>query len=1094
MLPNPEEPKDDQEPRCKDLETAHQALDAAAISRERSRTVSKGHPRVTNSLEVISKTSSSQGLGILLDGVNGLAASLPSLIRALEAVAQVHPVLAVAVGAFKVVVEIKVKVHDNDKKVDLLFLEMHNMMAALLQLRNVRRDHIGRDGLTIGKRLEDVVQKAAQDIKDCANTCNAYSRQRVLAKVFKAPSWELILKDYIQRFNNRKVEFTFVISLHTGIGVDRANEKLDTLMTKMDVVLEFFEKIVPREQHILREFVRARGGPHAALSNIDALQAILAEEQQLMPATMRSSQKGSDKLPLWRNTLRNPAATLKPDSNSLPSESRRPNQGRASKETSHVKQTPGSTFDHMPLHGTGTPSAPAVSALPRSNNAQEPLNAIDKTPGRTLQPSGPRRPQCRVPHSTPRPVGQLLEENGELDQLKRDLAEDPAIMVIQRNFASFDKIFTMQQREMMRELQRVARVESDRVISTVLAGPHERIVDRDLHEIWKDMRWGRAVDARFFVPAVHDYYIQILIDEQRVITSNVGAQHLSSEDDAWALEFLEPTYHARIAEAFEYDASGHVSIQEVNRSTSDRFEGWSLLRWIVYWAAGWRVAMTEYKRKIHTILSRMRRIAPTVRPQVHMYSHSSVSQRYLAPVEALVKPITMSFSDDNEHHYLLTKFKDYVDQQETMIREQLEIARYHIDSREALELINGPLGLERNVLIILYLLLRRHYQIMRMGQKVLIHPEELPIAVDSIFFVHDALSCRAQHLAGMFAVLGVYDREGIPGSRSPSFNVPPEFMNAEDEVDFEEGIDELSETVLRFPPFREDFYPESNDCVQEEVGYERDIDVGASGAPDGYEFQESYIFTFGYHFHASPRDSNQLFAGPTDPMSLQQTRLTVWLEVASSGAGDRPVYRMTESWNTSAPRDLEYALALDDDGVTLSGRLLDLFWPASRQVVMKKGPPPEVMVFYPSPAEFSRDKVKALWRFALDAILYDVRRRLFSWAFIKKRKDHRRRFVSLNFATSTQIPLAPDQSAELDHLYRRLLPADIEFYAHAALEPPRYPANWFLPRCKLCSRIMEVDTQRLCCCSCSSFDQRTGDEWMDLPESFCDGAGSQAGR
>ncbi|KAI9064549.1 hypothetical protein FKP32DRAFT_1649070, partial [Trametes sanguinea] len=718
------------------------------------------------SLEAVSKTSSSQGLGILLDGVNGLAASLPSLIRALEAVAQVHPVLAVAIGAFKVVVEIKVKVHDNDKKVDLLFLEMHNMMAALLQLRNVRRDHIGRDGLTIGKRLEDVVQKVAQDIKECANACNAYSRQRVLAKVFKAPSWDLILKDYIQRFNNRKAEFTFVISLHTGIGVDRANEKLDTLMTKMDVVLEFFEKIVPREQRILREFVRARGGPHAALSNIDALQAILAEEQQLMPAVMRPSQKGSDKLPCWRNTPRNPAATLKPDPNPLPTESRRPNQGQASKETSHVKQTPGSTFDQMPPHGTGTPSAPAISAFPRSYNVQEPLNVSDKSQGRTLQPSGPPSPsvpgatlypppgnysQRAVPPARLGQLAQLGEDNGELDQLKRDLAEDPA-MVIQRNFASFDKIFTMQQREMMRELQRVARVESDRVISTVLAGPHERIVDRDLYEIWKDMRWGRAVDARFFVPAVHDYYIQILVDEQRVITSNVGAQHPSSEDDAWALEFLEPTYHARIAEAFDYDASGLVSIQEVNRSTSDRFEGWSLLRWIAYWAAGWRVAMTEYKRKIQTILSRMRRIAPTVRPQVHMYSDLTGSQRYLALVEPLVKHITMSFSDDHEHHHLSNKFKDYVDQQETMIREQLEIAKYQLDSTEALKLINGPLGLERNVLIILYLLLRRHYQIMRMGQKVFVHPEELPIAAGPISFVHYSLSCRAQHLAGMFAV------------------------------------------------------------------------------------------------------------------------------------------------------------------------------------------------------------------------------------------------------------------------------------------------------------------------------------------------------
>ena len=40
---------------------------------------------------------------------------------------------AVAVGAFKVVIELEVKRRDNDKKVNLLFLEMKNMMSALLQ-------------------------------------------------------------------------------------------------------------------------------------------------------------------------------------------------------------------------------------------------------------------------------------------------------------------------------------------------------------------------------------------------------------------------------------------------------------------------------------------------------------------------------------------------------------------------------------------------------------------------------------------------------------------------------------------------------------------------------------------------------------------------------------------------------------------------------------------------------------------------------------------------------------------------------------------------------------------------------------------------
>ncbi|KAI9064545.1 hypothetical protein FKP32DRAFT_582866 [Trametes sanguinea] len=157
---------------------------------------------------------------------------------------------------------------------------MHNIMAALL---HVKENHVGKDGLTIGQRLEDVVQKVAQDIRECANACNAYSRQRFLAKVFKALSWDLMLKDYIRRFNDCKAESTFAISFHTGIGVDRANEKLDILMTKMDVVLEFSEKTVPREQRILSVTIRAAGGPRAALTNTDALQELLAKNSSSLP-------------------------------------------------------------------------------------------------------------------------------------------------------------------------------------------------------------------------------------------------------------------------------------------------------------------------------------------------------------------------------------------------------------------------------------------------------------------------------------------------------------------------------------------------------------------------------------------------------------------------------------------------------------------------------------------------------------------------------------------------------------------------------------------------------------------------------------------
>ncbi|TFK80362.1 hypothetical protein K466DRAFT_504032 [Polyporus arcularius HHB13444] len=167
-----------------------------------------------------------------MDGVNSLAESLPGLARVLDDISKIHPYVAIAVGAFKVVIELEVKRRDNDKKVDLLFLEMKNMMSALLQLQNVRPNHIGRDGVTIGTRLENLLKLTADDIKQCANACDTYMKKRLLVKVLNSGAWDETLKEYVRTFADRKTAFVFAVSIHTGMAVDNANDKLDQLMTR----------------------------------------------------------------------------------------------------------------------------------------------------------------------------------------------------------------------------------------------------------------------------------------------------------------------------------------------------------------------------------------------------------------------------------------------------------------------------------------------------------------------------------------------------------------------------------------------------------------------------------------------------------------------------------------------------------------------------------------------------------------------------------------------------------------------------------------------------------------------------------------------
>ena len=81
-------------------------------------------------------------------------------------------------------------------------------------------------------RLESHIKDAATDIKECANACDTYMKKRPLVKVLRSAAWDETLKGFVQTFANRKTAFIFALSMHTGIGVDKANDKLDELMAR----------------------------------------------------------------------------------------------------------------------------------------------------------------------------------------------------------------------------------------------------------------------------------------------------------------------------------------------------------------------------------------------------------------------------------------------------------------------------------------------------------------------------------------------------------------------------------------------------------------------------------------------------------------------------------------------------------------------------------------------------------------------------------------------------------------------------------------------------------------------------------------------
>jgi hypothetical protein len=72
------------------------------------------------------------------------------------------------------------------------------------------------------------------------------------------------------------------------------------------------------------------------------------------------------------------------------------------------------------------------------------------------------------------------------ETLKQELAEN-VNQALTKNMEIFERKFEIQKRQIKEDLARVVGREGDRIIAAVTTGPHDRILDPDMHAIWKEM-------------------------------------------------------------------------------------------------------------------------------------------------------------------------------------------------------------------------------------------------------------------------------------------------------------------------------------------------------------------------------------------------------------------------------------------------------------------------------------------------------------------------------------------------------------------------------------------------------------------------------
>ncbi|KAJ7073257.1 hypothetical protein B0H15DRAFT_793050 [Mycena belliarum] len=196
-----------------------------------------------------------------------------------------HPFIGVAVIAFKAVVSLELKRRDNDDSVLTLLVKMEDMMGELLLLKIIEPDAL-RGGKTVAATLSGVCTLIAEDIKNCGNLCDKYSKTSFCGKLLKSPLYNERFSKFIQLFETWMRELDRKLGLFTAITVHSLSVSMDQVYTTLQSNNEHMKTLIllqrlqsPLEQKILKA-IKRHGGSEACMADDKIIEELIAMTPQ----------------------------------------------------------------------------------------------------------------------------------------------------------------------------------------------------------------------------------------------------------------------------------------------------------------------------------------------------------------------------------------------------------------------------------------------------------------------------------------------------------------------------------------------------------------------------------------------------------------------------------------------------------------------------------------------------------------------------------------------------------------------------------------------------------------------------------------------
>ncbi|KAG2142766.1 uncharacterized protein EDB93DRAFT_1088797 [Suillus bovinus] len=387
--------------------------------------------------------------------------------------------------------------------------------------------------------------------------------------------------------------------------------------------------------------------------------------------------------------------------------------------------------EERPQNQAYSDDAPSKAATQNSTlsltASQSIVKPLSQTPSASGSVAGRYRLEASLLHDLRTPLSSLLDENRALFTFKLDTQTDCIRGAItdaeKRIIWAFNNIFL-------------------------------RVKDLHLQYIWKEMKWTTSVKTLYFIAELHDYYMQgfSYLYQDATALSDPEKEALSKDDDKyvikpppidpadeWCLRYLSVFYIPSLSDGFDDDANGLVSIREVNAFTSAIPSGWSLAQGLAYCAAGEDLMDSHYYHaRIEQVLNSMvyaqEDVLPVNRTCVGLYLDSYI-----------IHGLALDPEDSDLDLAQLVDGCRNVREKELM--KKLDVVKYEIDSKDSVKLF-GSGRIEDFLLPVLYLVIKRHLQIMRLASTVILVDRELECATQTIANILEAVGLRVEQLAG----------------------------------------------------------------------------------------------------------------------------------------------------------------------------------------------------------------------------------------------------------------------------------------------------------------------------------------------------------